>query len=79
MADSRARLYTRYSFSAAAEIVDGSGARLRTRVTNISYGGCRLLTQGQLRFGTAVTVKIYTPTDNFEAPAKVAHATANDA
>jgi len=79
MAHSRERLYTRYPFSAAGEIVSGSGAGMRSAVTNISYGGCRLLTQTQLPLGAAITVKIHTPTEQFEAAAKVVHSTPTDA
>ena len=75
MAYTRERLYTRYPFSAAGEIVDASGAGMRSAVTNISYGGCRLLTQTQLPLGAAITVRIRTATDQFEAAAKVVHST----
>jgi len=75
---SRERLYTRFSFFALAEVLDATGAVMRTRVTNVSYGGCRLLAQGQFPVGAAVTVRIQTPTDHFEATAKVVHSTAND-
>ena len=79
MAYTRERLYTRYPFSAAGEILDGSGEGTPSAVTNISYGGCRLLTQRQLRLGAAITVKIQTATDQFEAAAKVVHSTPGDA
>ena len=79
MAYSRERLYARYSFSATAEIVDDSGAGASASVTNISYGGCRLLTQRQLPLGAGVTVRIRTARDRFEATAKVVHSTPGDA
>ena len=79
MAYSRERLYARYSFSAAAEIDDGSGAGASASVTNISYGGCRLLTQKQLPIGSGITVRIRTATRHFEATAKVVHSTPADA
>jgi len=79
MAYTRERLYTRYPFSAAGEILTGSGAGMRSSVTNISYGGCRLLTQTQLPLGAALTLKIQTATDQFEAAAKVVHSTPSDA
>jgi hypothetical protein len=78
MEANRTRLYTRYDFSAAAEIIS-SGAEMRSRVTNISFGGCRLLTNGKLPIGAQVTVKIHTPTDHFEATAQVVHSTPSDA
>jgi hypothetical protein len=48
-------------------------------VTNISYGGCRVLTQKQLPLGAAITVKIRTAADQFEAAAKVVHSTPSEA
>ena len=71
------RLYTRYAFEAHAEIIT-SDAELPSRVTNISFGGCRLLTNGLLPTGATITIKIRTPTDSFAATAKVMHSTAND-
>jgi PilZ domain len=70
------RLYTRYSFSAAAEIIDPSGAQMPSRVSNISFGGCRLAANGRLRLGAEVTIKIHLAADDFEAPAFVIHSTA---
>jgi hypothetical protein len=72
------RLYTRYPFSAAAEIIDGSGAQMPSRVTNISFCGCRLIATGRFSIGSEVSVKIHTPTEYFECPATVAHSTATD-
>lgn len=72
------RLYTRYPFSAAAEIVS-SGARMPSRVMNISFGGCRLHCERQLPIGTTITVVIRTLTDAFEATAMVAYSSENDA
>lgn len=75
MAYTRERLYTRYPFSANGEILDESGVGQRGAVTNISYGGCRLLIRRQLPLGASITVKIQTNTDQFEAAAKVVHST----
>lgn len=75
---SRERLYARYPFAAPAEVLDAAGAMMRTRVTDLSYGGCRLLAQGRFPVGAAVTVTIRTPTDHFETTAKVVHSTVND-
>lgn len=72
------RLYTRYPFTAEAEI-NSSGAVMPARVTNISFGGCRLLTNGRVPVGDALTIKIHTPTDSFEATTKVVHSTENEA
>jgi hypothetical protein len=71
------RLYTRYAFDAHAEIIT-SEAELPSRVTNISFGGCRLLTNALLPSGATIAIKIRTPTDSFAATAKVIHSTAND-
>ncbi|HYL84508.1 MAG TPA: PilZ domain-containing protein [Candidatus Angelobacter sp.] len=79
MAYTRERLYTRYPFSAVGEVVDDSGTGVGTAVTNISYGGCRLLLQKQLPLGATITVKIRTATEQFEAAAKVVHSTPSDA
>lgn len=72
------RLYTRYPFSAAAEIIDNSGAQMPSRVTNIGFGGCRLIATGRLSIGAEVTVKIRTSTEYFESTAAVIHSTATD-
>ena len=79
MAYTRERLYTRFPFSAAGEVVDGPSAGMRGAITNISYGGCRLLTSTQLPLGAAITVKIQTASEQFEAAAKVVHSTPSDA
>ena len=72
------RLYTRYPFSAAAEIIDGSGAQMPSGVINIGFGGGRLLASGRLPIRAEVTVKIHTPTDYFETQAEVIHSSATD-
>lgn len=72
------RIYTRYNFSAAAQIVAGSGAEMPSRVTNISFGGCRLLANHLLKVGAEVTIKIRTQDQEFEAPATVVRSTGND-
>ena len=79
LAERRDRLYTRYAFSAVAEIIDTSGAQMPSRVSNVSFGGCRLLASGKLRVGAEVRVKIHLAADDFEAPAQVVHSTATDA
>ena len=79
MAYTRERLYTRFPFSATGEIVAGPAVGMRSAVTNISYGGCRLLTSTQLPLGAAITVKIQTASEQFEAAAKVVHSTPSDA
>ena len=73
------RLYERYDFSASAMISDASSAETPARVSNISYGGCRLLTNASFPIEAEVTVKIRTADAEFEAPAKVVHSTENAA
>jgi hypothetical protein len=72
------RLYTRYPFSASAEIRDGSQAEMPSRVLNIGLGGGRLRTIGRLPIGAEITVKIRTSNDYFEALAEVVHSTATE-
>ena len=68
------RLYNRYPFSASGTITDNSGLEIPAQVTNISVGGCRLITtSGRLLIGERVTVRIRRDKDYFEAPANVAH------
>jgi PilZ domain-containing protein len=71
------RLYTRYPFEAHAEII-ASDVELPLRVTNISFGGCRLLTNGLIPEGSTITIRIRTQTDSFMATAKVMHSTEDD-
>jgi PilZ domain len=73
------RLYERYDFVASAVLTDDSGAEMPARVSNISYGGCRLLLNRQLSIGAQVTVKIHAIEDEFEASAKVVHSSEKDA
>ena len=72
------RLYSRYAFSAAATIIGNSLAAMPAHVTNISFGGCRLGANGQLPIGIAITLKIYTSSEYFEAAATVVHSTVNE-
>jgi PilZ domain len=79
MEQSPKRMYTRYEFSAPAEIEDSSGSRVPAKVTNISYGGCRVLIQRRMVIRAPVVVRIKTQTEAFEAHAQVAHSGAEDA
>ena len=67
------RLYNRYRFSASGTITDNSGLEIPGQVTNISVGGCRLVTSARFSIGERVTVRIRRDKDYFEAPANVAH------
>ena len=73
------RLYERYDFSASARITDSSGAQIEARIGNISYGGCRLLTNCRFPIASEVTVKIQALEGEFESPAKVVHSSDTDA
>jgi hypothetical protein len=74
-----ARLYERYNFSASAVIIDASGAEVPARIANISFGGCRLLTNRKLPIASDVTIKIHAIEDDFAGPAKVVHSSDTDA
>lgn len=49
-----------------------------SRVMNISFGGCRLVSSGRLLVGAEIMLTIRGPRDSFEATAKVMHSTANE-
>jgi hypothetical protein len=68
----------RYSFSAIAEVIDGSGAVISSQVTDISMSGCHLIVNRCLSVGAEVKVKIHTPTESFQTWAMVVHSTASD-
>jgi hypothetical protein len=63
----------RYAFSAIAEVIDGSGAVIRSRVSDISVSGCRLIVNRRLAVGAEVKVKLHTPTGYFQTWAMVVH------
>ena len=68
----------RYSFVASAEVQEAnSGSRLPSRISDLSSSGCYVDTINPFPGGTSVRVKIFTATQNFEAPATVAYAHAN--
>ena len=67
------RLYTRYPFLGSGTITDNFGLQTPAQVTNISVGGCRLVTGARLSIGERVTVTIRRDKDYFEAPANVVH------
>lgn len=77
MTESVKRLYERYEFTALAVIVMPSGEEITARVSNISYGGCLLLTTRKLPIGAELTVKIHTFDQEFEAPVRVVHSGEN--
>ena len=68
----------RYAFSASAEVIDSSGAVIRSRVSDISVSGCHLIVNRCLAVGAEVKVRIHTPTDHFQTWAMVVHSTPTD-
>jgi PilZ domain len=65
----------RYAFSAIAEVIDSSGAVIRSRVSDISVSGCHLIVNRCLAVGAEVKVKLHTPTESFQTWAMVVHST----
>jgi hypothetical protein len=64
----------RYPFSASAEVVvEGSGAKIFVRVTELSLHGCYLDTSTPLNAKTLILVKIYGP-EYFQAHSTVIYA-----
>ena len=65
----------RYPFDAPAEIiVESSGTKILARITELSLHGCYLDTSTPLTGHTAVLVKIFGPSDYFEAHSTVIYA-----
>ena len=68
----------RYAFIADAEVIEAaSGAKLKARVSEFGLTGCYLDMTHPLEVGTAMSVKIFSGNDFFEAPAKVVYAHPN--
>ena len=68
------RTHPRYAFTAAIEVVaDESGARLKTRVRDLSQQGCYVDTDSPLALGTATDVRISKGLSSFEARARVVY------
>ena len=67
------RTHPRYEFTAAAEVVAAeSGARMETRVRDLSQRGCYVDTNNVLPLGTVTDMRITKETQLFEAAARVA-------
>jgi hypothetical protein len=74
MSDERRRT-VRHPFVASAEVEElAVGSRLPSRVSDLSVGGCYVDTVNPFPGGTRVRVKIFTATQQFEAPATVVYA-----
>ena len=68
------RAHPRYAFTAAAEVVaNESGARLKTRVRDLSRQGCLVDTDNPFALGTATDVRIIKGGESFEARARVVY------
>jgi hypothetical protein len=68
------RTHPRYAFNAAAEVVSNEpGARLKTRVRDLSQQGCLVDTDSPFALGTATDVRITKGEESFEARARVVY------
>jgi PilZ domain len=66
------RTHPRYEFTAAVELIaPESGARIETRVRDLSQQGCYVDTNVPLPLGTVTDVRITKGAQSFEAPARV--------
>jgi c-di-GMP-binding flagellar brake protein YcgR len=72
------RTYPRYEFIAAVELVAAeSGARIETRVRDLSQQGCYVDTNNALPLGTVTDVRITKGAQLFEARARVVYSRAS--
>src|SRR5712692_8966124 len=72
------RIHPRYEFSAAVELVAAeSGARMETRVRDLSQQGCYVDTNNALPLGTVTDVRISKGAQLFEARARVVYSRAS--
>jgi hypothetical protein len=68
------RTHPRYAFTAVVEVVtDESGARLKTRVRDLSQQGCYVDTESPFALGTVTQVRITKNVEAFEAHARVVY------
>ena len=71
------RTHPRYEFTATAEVVAAeSGARMETRVRDLSQQGCYVDTNNALPLGTVTDMRIRKETQLFEAEARVVYSRA---
>jgi PilZ domain-containing protein len=71
------RTYPRYEFTAAVEVVAAeSGARMETRIRDLSQQGCYVDTNNALPLGTVTDVRITKGAQLFEARARVVYSRA---
>jgi hypothetical protein len=72
--DETPRREPRYPFIASAELLqEDSGARMKSRISDLSLNGCYVDTVNPLPDGTLVHLRIFTETHSFEAPATVVY------
>src|SRR5216684_85649 len=72
------RIHPRYEFTAAVEVIAAeSGARIETRVRDLSQQGCYVDTNKPLPLGTVTNVRITKGTQLFKAHARVVYSRAN--
>src|SRR5712692_6840206 len=72
------RTHPRYEFSAAVEVVaPESGARIQTRVRDMSQQGCYVDTSNALPLGTVTDVRITKGVQLFEGRARVVYSRAS--
>ena len=75
--EQKQRCEPRYPFIASAELLEEiSGARMSSRISDLSLNGCYVDTINPLPDGTLVHLRIFTETHAFEAPATVVHSQA---
>jgi PilZ domain len=76
--ESDRRREPRFSFVAYAEVEEeNSGMRIKSRISDLSLGGCYVDTIHPLPYGTRVHVKILTEQKSFQAPATVVYSVAH--
>src|SRR6266403_332863 len=72
------RIHPRYEFTAAVEVLAAdSGARIETRVRDLSQQGCYVDTSDALPLGTVTDVRVKKGAQLFEARARVVYSRAN--
>jgi len=68
------RSHPRYAFTAAVEVIAAEpGARLKTRVRDLSQQGCNVDTDNPFPLGTSTEVRITKGAESFEAHARVVY------
>src|SRR5271168_2464646 len=76
--EQKQRCEPRYPFIASAELLEeNSGARMNSRISDLSLNGCYVDTINPLPDGTLVHLRIFTETHSFEAPATVVYSVAH--